>query len=108
MSNINNPVIAPNFLNTQTDATGSRAVNGTVYQNTTTKPIIVNISVYLIANSDITIYSDAQASPTLAVGEIGVTGAATITQAISFCVLPGNYYKAVGTNATLQYWIEYT
>ncbi len=103
-----------NGPSTQSDVTGSRAIDGTVYQNTTGKPMTVKVLIslgdsgsgaYAIANSD------SSNPPTTVVDKQGkVTGAQDhdLYMSLTFTVLPGNYYKVTGTgNPTLTNWIEW-
>lgn len=106
--NVYNPAAAGG-ITTQTDVTASRAIDNTVYHNTTAKPIFCVVTVNLSTTAQIAVSSDATATPTLVVGYIQNSNALGEIAQISFWVLPGNYYKAIKTNtATLTTWIEYT
>lgn len=111
------------FRAKQNDLTASRAINSTVYQNTSGKVLNVQISTYtsLAANTfsvgTATVYCDAAASPTTAKGTLGATATLpasttmTIYSSVSFIVPIGHYYKVVPATAnggaiTKQYWFE--
>ena len=95
---------------TQSVVTGSRAL-GTVYQNTTGRPMLVCVTAS--ANTSgltaITVASDSATSPTTSVANAGGTGAVGITVAVTFWVLPSNYYKVSSTagSCTLSLWTEW-
>ena len=89
---------------TQNNVTASRAL-GTVYQNTTGKPMFVSVICYITANySTATAYTDSNSSPNTIVSDIQPYG--TLVSSMFFIVLPGNYYKVAGT-MTLKNWIEW-
>jgi hypothetical protein len=92
-------------ISTQTDATASRAINGTVYQNTGTKPIYVSVvatqSVGLLSMAG---FTDVNAAPVLQVTAFTFMSGTTT---INFVVLPNNYYKVTSTNAVIAKWIEW-
>ena len=97
------------FISTQTDVTASRAIDGTVYHNTTTKPIFVQITIYFQVGELIYAYSDNQANPTTIVAYGQNAQAGAFAAEIVFWVLPGNYYKLTKTGLSIaQYWIEYS
>lgn len=90
----------------QNDVTSSRAL-GTIYQNTTGKPMFVSVSAY---SSAATIYYaeiDSSATPTTRV--LRVDTSVNLYAAIFFVVLPNDYYKVdFSTGAkTLGYWFEW-
>ncbi len=101
----------------------------TVYQNTGSKSILVTISVALevqdavgtvSGSSWVTVYSDSSNPPTTQIGALdnyvvsGTTGDFITYYAITFAVLPGNYYKVTkgkagdGADAALQTWTEWS
>jgi hypothetical protein len=95
---------AASQISVQSVVTGSRALS-TVYQNTTGKPMFVNISV-----SNVTIgtaYSDSATNPTTAVDNAAYSGTPIVS--FHFWVLPSNYYKLVitGSSPAIQIWIEW-
>jgi hypothetical protein len=99
-------------VTTQTDQTSSRALT-TVYQNTGTNPMHVNVVGYCSSSSDtIAAYTDSSSTPTLLVAkeesftsDYGRNNYVTL----SFIVLPNNYYKVIrtGSNMTINKWIEW-
>ncbi len=100
---------------TQTDVTASRAYDGTVYHNTTSKPITVTVTVNMAGSIKIIAYSDANADPTTVVAGTGATSVATsLPMSCTFTVLPGNYYKVILTDIggagtkSLASWIEWS
>ncbi len=92
-------------ITTQTNVTASRVL-GTVYQNTTTKPIFVSVACTNAAAANIYGYSDTTATPTLMVSASSV--AASGYGGVGFWVLPNSYYKVVSTGSTLSTWIEWS
>jgi hypothetical protein len=109
-SNISVEVPNATVTSTQSVVTSSR-VFGTIYQNTSSKLMIITVATQ---DSEIghtaTAYSDTNSSPSTIVAEnysgydAGHTNAASMT----FCVLPGNYYKVTLTNGTIVVWTEWT
>jgi hypothetical protein len=95
-------------ISSQTDVTASRAIDGTVYQNTGSTPIFCLVTIAMPTNGTCTFRSDANSTPALAIAAVDNLNLASIGGATGFWVLPGNYYRAVGTGlASLDYWIEY-
>ena len=106
---------------TQSDVTASRAVD-TVYQNTTGKPMFVQIAVDTYysdrTSSDLSrsyvAYADANATPTTAVAKAScvINGDITnlhVDQTMTFVVLPSHYYTLAlaGTETGgIESWIE--
>jgi hypothetical protein len=74
------------------DMSGSRAVS-TVYQNTTGKPIMVNVD----TNADVTLQLSADNSTYISVG--------TTLNGVS-AVVPNNHYYKVNGSTTVGYWAE--
>lgn len=119
----------------QTDATASRAIDGTVYQNTSGRPLLVSVnfrsnvdddgSGAIVGNSQVTIHTDTNTPPTtqVAVGGLVIDADpdSTFTTSdyidgyfqLTFVVLPSSYYKATSSNggsgaaATLLDWFEW-
>jgi hypothetical protein len=101
---------------TQTDVTASREI-GTVYQNTTGKPMWITVTYRADGNGTydrgLRFYSDASDTPTteIARGNLGHEniGASNLTTTI--IVLPGNYYKAAQYSSefasSITKWIEW-
>lgn len=88
---------------TQNNVTASRAL-GTVYRNTTGKPMWVRV--IQTNNGGIIVgYSDNNSTPTTLVDETHSHTTAAYTSSVGFWVLPNNYYKV--TAGGLRGWIEY-
>jgi hypothetical protein len=117
----------PIYTATQADVLGSRAIDGTVYQNTSGKIMVVTISVQTDipvsstnAGAFISVYCDANAAPVLIIAETGRVITTTPSTArlgdvftVTFIVNSNYYYKAVSTTAnggtiTKDKWTEYT
>jgi hypothetical protein len=111
-------------VTSQSVVTGSRAL-ATNYQNTTGKPLFVNVTVNVSGGDGTTTggldaRTDASATPTTIIGgcmTVATGGGTNGTSQcnISFWVLNNNYYRVVtassglGTAATigLAYWTEW-
>jgi hypothetical protein len=110
----------------QSDVTGSRAIDATVYQNTKDFILIVQINVQCdiddlsdAGNSLVTVHCGSATPPTDQVGIIGITHNSGTTGtfyaglSITFVVLPDYYYKATASNVvgggapTLLDWFEW-
>jgi hypothetical protein len=89
---------------TQRVVTGSR-VSGTPYQNDTGKAMFVTVCASVTAGQTPTAYTDAANPPTTAVAST-FASAGTLGAALSFFVLPGNWYK-VTTSGSFASWIEW-
>jgi hypothetical protein len=89
----------------QNDVTASRAIDGTVYRNTSKKTMYVSVSVTTAAAGTIAGITDSAAAPTTTVADHDHAAAGKIH--IGFMVLPGNYYKVTNTGAVLANWIEW-
>ena len=100
------PASTNTAVDTQTDVTGSRS-SATVYQNTGTIPIFINVSVNISASQDLQIHTDASNPPTTEVAHAGAPGTSSATIPCFAVILPGNYYKATWTG-TLTNWTEWT
>ena len=87
----------------QSDVTGSRAIDGSVYHNTSGKIMIATITGY--GSGSVTFSCDSNASPTTGIGVLASTASATGT-----FIIPANYYYKAPKSGTysLSYWIEYT
>jgi hypothetical protein len=105
---------------TQTVQTGSRAIDGTVYHNTSGKIRVVHVAAYsnpVATWCQLTMdaYCDANAAPTTFIAEAGETYShaslqGTAYASMTFLVPPGYYYK-VGTIGSpgyaLHVWTEW-
>jgi len=95
-----------------TDVTASRALNGTVYQNTLARPILVTIAITPNAQAyTVTVHCDAANPPTVVSGLLSNdTAGGNYTGSISFIVPAGHYYKATttGTAPASFSWIEWS
>jgi hypothetical protein len=92
-------------VTTQNIVTGSRAI-GTVYRNTTGKPMFVNMICSCANSTGAGAYTDAAASPTTFVGGVVNASATPVNLTVSFWVLPMNYYKITGSG-TNNGWVEW-
>jgi hypothetical protein len=91
-------------VSTQNVVTGSRAL-GTVYQNTTGKPMWVHVTIVAgAAPTGLNCYTDASNPPTTNVANQDAV--ASGLGGVTFIVLPGNYYKAASAG-TLIKWTEW-
>lgn len=96
---------AAGSFTTQTDATASR-VSGTVYQNTSGKPMMVNVTCAGNGGGGATIsmITDASASPSKVVWNSS-GGSSNSPATGTMLVLNNNYYQVTGSITT---WIEWT
>ena len=80
-------------------------VFGTTYQNNTTKPIFVIITINRTVGSA-SVFCDSTSAPTTVIARVSLSDDSTqaIDCPVSFFVLPGYYYKVVG--GTLAGWTE--
>lgn len=96
-------------ISTQNVVTGSRSI-GTIYQNTTGKPMFVAMQGQgSTANAVYIATTDSNASPTTIVTQSVVATAGGNSAELFFIVLPNNYYKitlSAGT-PTLAIWTEW-
>lgn len=105
-TNVDNPTSPlASEITTQTDVTVSRAIDGTVYHNTTAKPIFVVVTLNG-SNQTAQFYTDSNAAPVTSVAHIQPNAVSGGVFTVSFIVLSGNYYKGVG-NLSIVTWIEY-
>lgn len=112
MSNVNNPPIPR--PTTQRDVTASRAVDGTVYQNTRAVPIYVLVVASVATPSsghDLNLFISSQNPPNATLVDSssgGISAIRTIGQSVSSWVLPGYYYCVIATAGLgLAIWTEY-
>jgi hypothetical protein len=91
-------------ISVQSDVTTSRVL-GTVYQNTTGSPMFVNVS--LAGPSGVIQASTGSNSQAMTL--VVYTNLSTSRySAISFWVLPGNYYEVyTDANGQLELWVEW-
>ncbi len=90
---------------TQNVVTGSRAI-GTVYQNTTGKPMFVVVTAHSSSTTNFTAYSDGSNPPTTVVATT-MASTAGWGEHVGFWVMPNNYYKVAFTSGTLDTWTEW-
>jgi len=95
-------------VTTQSDVTASRALDGTVYQNTTGKTMFISINWSKGSIDNLIVYSDSANPPTTRVSQQTEFGVGSLISQFSV-VLPGNYYRAVPNTGglTLNSWIEW-
>jgi hypothetical protein len=94
-------------ITTQNVVSGSRAL-GTVYQNTTGKPMCVHVAINGAGNA-VSAVADSANPPTTTVACAGNGGTTSTNVGVTFWVLPNNYYKAVlAGSGTLAIWTEWT
>jgi hypothetical protein len=87
-------------------------VIGTVYQNTTGKPLLVKVTINspLTQNAQVAFFCDGSNPPTTEVTMVAQGNANTWVFQASFIVLPGWYYKATlqaGSGVGVQDWCEW-
>jgi hypothetical protein len=99
------PLVAYPGITVQNFYPGTRLL-GTTYQNTTGKPMFVNIMAFVPGGATLSCYSDANPAPAMLVCNTTNTGTASAILMISFWVLAGNYYKILGGTSVNQ-WIEW-
>lgn len=91
---------------TMTDVTGSRAIDGTVYQNTGDGPMFVTVAVSG-ASDNMTVHVGSVTPPTVVATGFGPT--ASNRSSGSFFVPSGWYYKVTkGGAASLLSWVEWS
>jgi hypothetical protein len=102
------PISGGGGLSTMNVVTGSRAI-GTIYQNTTGKPMFVSAVINMNASSTMDGVSDSASSPTTTVAAMTSSSVAGARN-IGFWVLPSHYYKVIAAagSGTSVFWIEYT
>jgi hypothetical protein len=99
---VNGTPIPTGGVTTQTSP--SRALNA-VYQNTTGKPMFVNVWATINAGQGLTALTDGGNPPGTHVMNVGGVAA---TFSVSFWVLPGNYYEVQGGGSpALNGWVEW-
>lgn len=97
------------YPSVQNVVTGARAI-GTVYQNTTGRPMFVGITASSnTLGAGINGYADSNSAPTTLVAQIAEPIAGGYQVYLCFWVLPGNYYKLTvgGAAPTLYVWTEW-
>jgi hypothetical protein len=101
---VNGTAISTGGVTTQTSP--SRAL-GTVYQNTTGKPMLVTATVQASSGFGFTAKCDGSNPPgtTVGIGSIGGSGLTAYIPA-SFWVLPGYYYEITGSGPIVN-WLEW-
>lgn len=98
---------------TQNDVTGSRAIDGTVFQNTSGKIKLVTITINTVSTNDeyyAIAYCDSNASPSTVITACsGETyNAQEAYNSMTFVVAPSYYYKVTETgDAVLYKWFEW-
>lgn len=92
----------------QSVVTGSRAMGG-VYQNTTGKPLYVNVGLSVGTAAFGWVYCDASSNPGTQVGRFSGIAAANLYNNIFFIVLPNYYYRVWDQNSATSIldWVEY-
>jgi hypothetical protein len=109
--NLYNPPAQGGAVSVQTDETASRAVDNTIYHNTSSVPRFVTISVEAAAGGGVLkVYCDANANPSTGVCWYASDAAVSShIGCLSFWVLPGYYYRAQVSSGTITkgYWIEW-
>jgi hypothetical protein len=89
--------------------TSSRALS-TVYQNNTGCAIYASVTVDVTSNNIIQVYSNSSATPTSG-PETAITSNLSISAAadfaVSFWVLPGNYYEVLSSGGSVVFWVEW-
>jgi len=97
---------APLGVTQGSDLVGSRSF-GTVYQNTTGKPVFLSISLGISVTGTVSLYVDT-VNPPLTVVAFD-SAAATWGQQLTFIIPPSAYYKLTqDTSATISHWYEVT
>jgi hypothetical protein len=86
------------------DVTVSRSA-GTVYQNTTGKPISVSVTHYGGDGQGVFLYVDSSSSPSVVVAETYQIGAGIKSQ-LTAIVPSGFYYKVVLSGDSITRWVE--
>jgi hypothetical protein len=99
------PIGSGGGVTIQNVVTGSRAVN-TVYQNTTGKPMFVDVISPLGQNGTMSAYTDSTSNPTTRVAAVANGSTVQTNLTVSFWVLPGNYYNvnSTGSNGGWTEW----
>ena len=93
----------------QTDQTGSRASDGTVYRNLTGGAMLVVITHNISQGQTLQGWTDATATPTALVMELSNQNVLADYSTTCFMVLNGNYYKVYYSGGgNLIKWIEYS
>lgn len=97
---------------TLADVSGSRAIDSTIYQNTSGKIVLAVVSVACTVEEQVDFFIGAASPPTSGVGVAcsHLAAGETLATTITFIIPSGYYYKAVATEGTptLMAWMEYT
>jgi len=113
MNNVSNPgPIGPAGargpgISVQQDMTASRAIDGTVYHNTTSGIIIATVSINLGSGTNAVVKADGSTPPTTTITQLSNSNLSTIAISFTFVVMPGAYYGITGAGASMAKWIEY-
>jgi hypothetical protein len=102
------PISGSGGISTQNTNPGTAL--GSVYQNTTGKPVFHTVSVSMNSSSgNLIATTDSSSSPSTPVASTSNFSSGFTNMSISFWVLPGNYYKVALAVAggTLQYWTQW-
>ena len=94
-------------ITSQNVVTGSRSF-GTVFQNTSAKPMFVTVTGGGTAGGAYAVraFSDANANPSTQVAQAGE--APGVVSFLFFIVLPGNYYKVVPDSGVIEPLLQWT
>lgn len=92
-------------ITTQNFYASGRLLN-TAYQNTTGRPMFVNVMAFVPGGGTLYCYTDANPNPGMLCTNTTNTGTASAILMISFWVLAGNYYRVLG-GSSLNQWIEW-
>jgi hypothetical protein len=93
----------------QNVATGAASLS-TIYRNGTGKPMWVSVSLSLPAGTSGSAYTDANSNPTTVVGYESAPLGNSTYGALTFVVLPNNYYRVLGNGVpapTITGWVEW-
>ena len=82
-------------------------IENTVYQNLTSKPILIVVTVSCNLNGYSRAYTDSAVNPTTLVAETTNGNAVAFRATMTFVVTPGNYYKVLDNAASITKWVEY-
>ena len=104
--NLNGNISFGSFLKTQSVVATSRTFS-TVYQNTKTTPLFVNVCLSAGTNGeDFAVYCDTNTMPLTEVARIQIY---SHSSSIFFIVLPSYYYRVLrGTTGYIKMWCEWS
>jgi hypothetical protein len=96
-------------ITTQNNVTGSRSL-GATYQNTTGKPMFVQVTAVFLVGGYVQMKTDSSSTPSVLVGSFtNASASATVTGTVSGWVLPGNYYSTpTASYQSVTSWIEWS